>query len=561
MTTLAGLNRLLDYIRLDPGLAASAPQADIDAGLAAAERINTLIAQGIDTLGLNADGDISADDVRAISDWIRADATRLAEFTEAHGDDTRMGETGFHLIQNDGATLRFQGKNMVNRVIDGIYHIGFDYSDGRFVNEDGNQNEEVARIAGWLNHLVNDVNTLTGTDGDDLVRSGTYSAEVAEAAHELFTVGLGNDTVRAGTGNDTVLGGAGSDRINGQTGDDSLLGEDGNDNLFGQDGADTLLGGAGSDTLRGGDGDDQIAGGADNDIIRGGLGHDLMRGEDGRDVIRGHLGDDTADGGAGNDVLVGDDGNDLLLGGAGFDNLRGGAGDDTMIGGTENDRLIGGSGNDQLLGEDGHDYLFGGDGADSLIGDAGNDRMNGNTGDDVMDGGAGRDTLFGADGNDSLLAGADDDRASGGDGDDQISGGLGDDILRGNDGNDLIAGDAGADTIHGGAGSDTLSGGAGADLITLWDSDEATDVLIFNAGDSTTAEMDTVRGFESGQDLIDLTGFGALSFIGDLAFDGTAAVRFKDKQLQIDTDGDGTADFEAHLKWLSSLTVDDFIFA
>ena len=43
-----------------------------------------------------------------------------------HGDDEDGEETGFHLVQNDGAKTRLFGdENAIDTVADGIYHLGF----------------------------------------------------------------------------------------------------------------------------------------------------------------------------------------------------------------------------------------------------------------------------------------------------------------------------------------------------------------------------------------------------------------------------------------------------
>ena len=124
---------------------------------------------------------------------------------------------------------------------------------------------------------------------------------------------------------------------------------------------------------------------------------------------------------------------------------------------------------------------------------------------------------------------------------------------------DVISGDAGNDTLKAGEGADTVIGGHGADEIILWDVDDAVDVLIFAQGDSDAGATDLVKGFTTGQDLIDLTDFGPLDFIGDAAFDGAAAVRFADRMLEVDADGDGLADLVVELKWVNDLTADDLL--
>jgi len=75
-----------------------------------------------------------------------------------------------------------------------------------------------------------------------------------------------------------------------------------------------------------------------------------------------------------------------------------------------------------------------------------------------------------------------------------VNGGAGLDLLVGGNAADSLDGGDGNDWIQGGGGADTLAGGAGADRF-----------VIVAAADSTAAAPDTINGFESGSDKIDLT--------------------------------------------------------
>ena len=81
-----------------------------------------------------------------------------------------------------------------------------------------------------------------------------------------------------------------------------------------------------------------------------------------------------------------------------------------------------------------------------------------------------------------------------------VFGGDGPDSLFGSGGADILNGEAGADVIHGGAGADQLSGGADADIF-VYD----------RIGDSTAAAFDTIAGFVSGIDRIDLSALAVQS--------------------------------------------------
>jgi Ca2+-binding RTX toxin-like protein len=288
---------------------------------------------------------------------VQGDAQEYDLFLEAHGDDEGGVETAFHLLQGNGGTLMFQGRDFIDTVVDAIYHYGFDIVDGVFENEDGNQNEDAADVAGWLNYFVNGVNVVFGDDSHEVLHSGTYSAVLADAANETFLAEGGNDEIWADVGNDTVWAGKGNDVSGGGEGKDSLNGENGADTLWGDEGADILSGDGGADELGAGQG---------NDVAKGGDGTDTLYGEDGNDKLYGDAGSDLLYSGDGNDVLFGGSENDSLSGEDGNDNLNGDAGQDEINGGDDNDTLSGGDGADILKAGDGTDRVFGGAGADDI---------------------------------------------------------------------------------------------------------------------------------------------------------------------------------------------------
>jgi Ca2+-binding RTX toxin-like protein len=254
--TGTGLDFILTALAADPGLttvstvgAQARKVAQTIKGLEAASVINGFINEAIVSTGVAADGLISVEDVASINAWIRADPARLSAYTAAHGDDEGGVETGYHLIQGDGGVTQYDGLNFANRVVDGIYHIGFEVKNGRFVNEDGNLNAKVSDVASWLNYFYLHKNDVVGTAGND-----TY---VAGQSDILFK-GAEADIYHGYAGNDLARGGGGDDVLYGDDGNDSLYGEAGNDTLVGGAGNDILTGGAGSDLLDGGGGRDQI---------------------------------------------------------------------------------------------------------------------------------------------------------------------------------------------------------------------------------------------------------------------------------------------------------------
>ncbi len=388
------LETIVEHVRNDPGLPANIVRADIVGGAAAAILMNEVIMTAIEATGVNEDGRLTPDDLRAISDYIRADPALYAQFVEGHGDDEGSEETGFHLVQGDGGAYRFQGRDFIDTVADAIYHVGFTYQDGRFRNEDGNANETVDDVAGWMNYFVNGENVVYGTNGSETLNSGDYSFDLDAAADEIFEAGGGDDKVWAGDGNDTVYGGNGNDTAGGGTGNDTLYGEKGDDALWGEEGRDRLIGGEGNDRLGGGDGNDLLRGDAGNDRISGDAGHDRIVGGDGNDEMWGDAGRDTIIGGNGDDRAGGGQGDDLMQGDAGADVMWGDAGNDRLYGGDDDDTLSGSEGDDLVAGQAGDDALRGNDGRDKLIGGAGRDELIGGEGRDIYIGGAGADEMF-----------------------------------------------------------------------------------------------------------------------------------------------------------------------
>ena len=201
-TTGTGLDDLVEIIVGDPGLDCRLPTADIQGGAAAADAMNNLIVDAIRATGLANDGNLNMADVRDLSQWLRTHAED--QWITLHGDDENGIETGFHLVQNDGASSRLFATNAVNNVADGIYHLGFEIERGRFLNEDGNKNISVETMSEWLGNLLEDdladgslanatvdpyhIDTSTGTGLDRLVDiiTGDTGLNARIATSELY---------------------------------------------------------------------------------------------------------------------------------------------------------------------------------------------------------------------------------------------------------------------------------------------------------------------------------------------------------------------------------------
>jgi Ca2+-binding RTX toxin-like protein len=335
------LDNILDALRADRGLTGSITATDLARGLAAADDLNEVLLYMIAETGVNDDGQISAADMVTISVAINstAYAAQWVAFYRGHGNDNGTIETGYHYLQDDGATMEFRGRNFADTVVDAIYHFGFEIQNGRYFNEDGNDNETAADVAGWLNWFLNGENIVWGSSGNDELGSGAYSTYFAAARNEVFRAGDGDDRVWADIGDDTVWLGRGNDTTGGGDGQDKLYGESGNDRLMGEAGADRIYGGSGSDVMGGGNNSDRLEGAEGNDTLYGGSGNDALYGEEDADLIYADTGNDKLYGGDGNDTLAGGDDRDYVVGGAGVDNLSAGNGGDTVFGGTGRDLI------------------------------------------------------------------------------------------------------------------------------------------------------------------------------------------------------------------------------
>jgi Ca2+-binding RTX toxin-like protein len=565
-TTGTGLDHIVDLLAVDRGLSRYTSAADITTGLQAADSMNHIITTLIDRTAANADKWITVEDVLAMNGLIRSDANLLQTWTTLHGDDEDTSETGYHLIQNDGANTDFLGNNLANTVADGIYHMGFEICDGRFLNEDGNPNVSVLDVATWLNFFYGGATILTGDGcGNQLTGDGR------------------NEQINAGGGDDIVAAGAGDDLIYGSWGNDALAGDDGNDLIYGGSGNDTLSGGNGNDQFRvtgskgsGFEGYDQYDGGAGTDriVAYGGnvdIGVTAFAPANGIEIVDASaatgavrllgdwndnvldfsgttfIGNVSIDAGGGQDTVIGSAGNDTIEGGSwGDQSLSGGAGNDRIHGGGGNDVLFGGSGDDTFTvtgtkakGFEGYDRYDGGSGQDRIVGYgasvdigmgtfgpangidtidlsavSGLARIVGDWNDNVLDFSAttfvGTVTIDGGGGRDTIIGSAGNDIIDGGSwGEQSLSGGGGNDVLHGGTGNDVLSGGDGNDVFQvsgskagGFEGYDSYDGGAGQDRIVA-------------SGGNVDIGM-TAFGPANGVDVIDLSAVtGQARIVGD----------------------------------------------
>ena len=469
--------------------------------------------------------------------WIRfagVDSIRLVgveafDLTGTTGADTITGGWGNDTFRGRG------GEDVVslgggNDVLEVDFRANFQADGGA-----GNDRIELYGLEGAI--------TATSVGGVSVTSGGvTRTAQGFEALGLEF--GMGNLRFTGGASHDRILGGGelipgivNTSRhvVDTGAGDDEVQ-------LTGQ--ARILLGFGhdigrliGSGRLLGGSGDDSLYGsGEGQKLISGELGNDYIFVSGGACTVRGGLGDDTLsawyamdpatflDGGAGIDTVFFAappgatqgttgvfEGPDYLISGLRFRNVE----RVEFTGSTSGDRVEGGALNDVLKGEG----LF-----ERRLTDA--DTLSGMGGDDTILGGAGRDVLLGGQGADLIYGGS--------------------------EGDDIYSGE-GDDTLTGGLGADTLEGGTGADVFVFG----AEEAFSMGAGD-------LIRDFTRGEDKIDLSALGDLTFIGSAVFGRSAGevrafVQGEVIFIRGDMNGDGVADMSIMVTGSFTLTAADFI--
>lgn len=203
-STGTGIDQLVSLITEDPGLARRTSTADIYGGAAAADGMNALIVQAIRATGVANNGDISAADLYDVNAWLRAN--HLSAFTLLHGDDEDGQETGFHLVQNDGATTRLFERNAVNTVADGIYHLAFEIRDGQFLNEDGAANAKLVQVSQWLGQLL--VTELAGDTLDNASVDAYVDGTTGTGLDQLVSIITNDAGLNRKIANADIRGGA-----------------------------------------------------------------------------------------------------------------------------------------------------------------------------------------------------------------------------------------------------------------------------------------------------------------------------------------------------------------
>ncbi len=402
----------------------------------------------------------------------------------------------------------------------------------------------------WTGAEVEAMAMISGTDGDDVLSSGTL-----------------NDVINGKAGNDTLYGGSGNDTLDGGSGNDYLQGDEGSDTYrFGVGGGvETINNDAGdyataTDTVEFGAGITEanlefvksgshlrinITGTTDALILQNWFSADCYKVDqfvftDGNIVTSAYVDSlnvpeaiNTIYGTSSRDILYGTSDNDIIYGEGGDDYLSGGNGDDLLIGGDGSDEMYGWEGNDTLDGGAGYEIVMCGcDGADTYIFGRGygsdsienaylsdTDSQTGALDKVLFKEGLVLDDLdFGKSGNDlqvrikgtsdvltiqnwfyggryriDQFMFSDGNMLTASDVDNvgyKIYGTMSNDTLYGSNFNSIITGESGDDTLYGGGSNDTLDGGVGDDSLI----DEAgSDTYIFRRTDG----IDTISDYST----------------------------------------------------------------
>jgi Ca2+-binding RTX toxin-like protein len=472
------------------------------------------------------------------------------------GDDTLIGGTGADILDGGIGSDTANYATSASRV-----WVDLTTGQGYLGDAAGDQLYGIENVygSGFNDMLVGDANAnkLSGDNGNDYLAGG-----------------LGGDSLDGGSGVDTASytsssAGVSVDLASGRgyygeaEGDrlyniENLTGSTSGDTLIGNEGANVLTGLGGDDYLTGGAGADILDGGSDIDTVSytgssAGVWVDLANsygsgGDAEGDIfynienITGSNYDDTLVGDTYDNVLNGWDGHDELRGGAGNDSLKGGFGDDYLEGGQGADKLVGGEGVDTAS----YHYSSTGVAVDLATGTGSN-------------GEAAGDVLYGVE---------------------NVTGSNFDDTLIGDAKDNVLGGLRGQDTLKGGLGADDLyAGGTHAGY-----TDDVRDTFVYaSIGDSgtTATTWDQIFQFDRAQsatdttsDKIDLRLLDADPDSGDQAFrfvteftspkgkqaDGQVRIvdTGSDVNVEIDLNGDNTADSIIQVMNVDTLTINDF---
>jgi len=253
----------------------------------------------------------------------------------------------------------------------------------------------------------------------------------------------------------------------------------------------TFFASAGSGTVAAGGGDNRIV------LFSSDKGAWSINTGNGNDVVLAEgSGNDTINAGGGDNTITLGSGKDLVLS-TGDDTVTAGDGQETISAtGKHRDLIYGNSSKLFFVATQGSATVFGGTGSDTFFGGKGPDLVYGGTGgNNFLFAGTGHATLFGGGSGDQLFGNGTEAQA--------LHADAGNETLSGGSGADTFYGSAGSTRMFGGFGSDTFVAGTGAATITAG---LTSNLFVFTDGQAGGTE--SISGFTSGRDLVDLQGYG-----------------------------------------------------
>ncbi len=301
--------------------------------------------------------------------------------------------------------------------------------------------------------------TLVGAAGaNTLFETNLTGASNATNGNTVYIHGGGNDTISTNNDSAAITTSGGSSEV--------LLGTGGNNTVM-LDGADTIICGAGP---------------VDSVTVNAAVGL-------ARNVAFGPAsGTLNFTAGATQSIVVGE---------GGQINMYGGSGSSLLFAGSSSANYIGGTGSAAIVGGSGETYVQGGAAPVDVFGGSGNL---------LLTTPAAGSTVVVNQGNNNIAAGAGLDAWLGGTSNNTVAGSAGAFVFGGtNVGSNVFNAGAGSETLWGGLGADSFQGGTGHALLQSGGGHDVFDFL--NGNDA----HDTIGGFVVGQDMIDLSGYGATS--------------------------------------------------
>ena len=152
--TQTGLDRVIEIIYSDKGLKRRISTGDMRVGARSANEMNRLLIESIEATNAGSSGEFTVENIKDINSFLVD--TYANRWALLYGEEEDK-ESGYQKVKGDGAKSRLFGKNAINRVFDGIYHLGFETPyKRRLVNADGDRDVSFKKVAQWLNKLMAD---------------------------------------------------------------------------------------------------------------------------------------------------------------------------------------------------------------------------------------------------------------------------------------------------------------------------------------------------------------------------------------------------------------------